>query len=70
MFVPKKGRVIIVGNKMNTCELLFMDNLHWYSFLCIDTCSNYIYFCLQYLCTYAKLFCQIAYVFLPLFRTF
>ena len=47
-------------NRVNTYDLLFMDNLLWYSFLYIDTSLNYIcYFCLQYLYTYAKSFCQI-----------
>ena len=34
--------ITIVSNRVDTCELLCIGNVYWYSFLYIDTNLNYI----------------------------
>ena len=68
----QKKRIVIVGNKVNSCELLFMDNLHLYSF-CILIQVQIIFVTSVYIiCTPVQSYFVRLYIcmFLPQFGTF
>ena len=71
MFVLKKG-IIIVVNRVNTCELLFMDNLHWYSFCILIQVQIIFVISVYNICIPMQSYSVRLYIcmFLPLFRTF
>ena len=71
MFIQKKG-IIIVGNRVNICELLVMHNLQWYSFCILIQVQIIFVISVYNICTPMQSYSVRLYtcMFLPLFRTF
>ena len=68
----KNGEILKVGNRVNTYELLFMDDLYWYNF-CILIQVQIIFVTFVYIiCTYIQSYFVRLYIcmLLSLFRAF